>query len=254
MHEFYHHWHSSHLGQQFEVKQFGDRGPPMLAFPSSEGRFFDYANQGMIGACADFIESGQIQVFCVDGRDWETWANVHIPGHDRAVRHNQWEAAVVEEVIPLIRKHAPEGRNLIVTGCSGGAYHAANFMFKHPHLCKTAILLSGVYSTKHFRTDHVDDYDYGDQAVYFNNPLKYLPGWEDQAILKLLRDSEIIICCGQGAYEHECLAESRALSAILEGKGIRHWLDIWGHDVNHDWPWWRNQIVYFLNHVLRKPK
>ena len=24
----------------------------------------------------------------------------------------------------------------------------------------------------------------------------------------------------------------------------------WGHDVAHDWAWWRKQIVYFMQHML----
>jgi len=23
-------------------------------------------------------------------------------------------------------------------------------------------------------------------------------------------------------------------------------LDLWGYDVNHDWPWWKKMIIYFL--------
>ncbi len=23
-------------------------------------------------------------------------------------------------------------------------------------------------------------------------------------------------------------------------------LDVWGHDVAHDWPWWRTQLVHHL--------
>ncbi|MGB5196199.1 MAG: hypothetical protein WBN64_03940 [Candidatus Deferrimicrobium sp.] len=26
-------------------------------------------------------------------------------------------------------------------------------------------------------------------------------------------------------------------------------IDSWGHDVNHDWPWWRRQMPYFLGHL-----
>ena len=33
---------------------------------------------------------------------------------------------------------------------------------------------------------------------------------------------------------------------ILNSKGIKHWLDIWGHDVVHDWPTWRQMLPYYL--------
>jgi len=245
----YHHWDSPRLGQKFELKRYGDSGTPMMAFPSAGGHFYDYENHGMIEAVRPWIDSGRLQVFAVDGRDWETWSNTSIHPHDRAARHETWESAVAHEAVPFIHDAIgadDESRSLIVTGCSGGAFHAANFMFKHPDLCDTAILLSGVYSTKHFRTDHVDDYDYGDPVIYFNNPLNYLRNLHEDWYLNRLRDSRIIICVGQGAWEDECLAESRALSTELRAKGIDHWFDLWGHDVNHDWPWWRAQIAYFL--------
>ena len=243
----YHHWDSPHLGQKFEIKVYGDKGRALLAFPSSEGHFYDFENQGMIDACAHWIDRGRLQLFAVDGRDWETWANTGIHPHDRAVRHEVWERAIVEEAIPRIGEiNQLESREMIVTGCSGGAFHAANFILKHPDLCDTAILLSGVYSTKHFRTDHVDDYDYSDPLIYFNNPLRYLKDLHDEWHLSKLRLSRIIICCGQGAWEHECLEESYALSRDLRAKNIDHWLDVWGQDVNHDWPWWRKQLAYFL--------
>ena len=243
----YHHWHSDNLGQKFEMKVYGDKGRAMVAFPSSGGHFWDYENNGMIEACRHWIDSGRLQVFAADGRDWETWANTSIPPHDRAVRHEAWEKAIVEESFPRIREiNKIDSREVIVTGCSGGAFHAANFILKHPDLCDTAIMLSGVYSTKYFRTDHVDDYDYGDPLIYFNNPLKYLKDLQDEWYLSKLRLSRIIICNGQGSWEQECLDESYELARDLRAKMIDHWLDIWGQDVNHDWPWWRQQIGYFL--------
>ena len=39
---------------------------------------------------------------------------------------------------------------------------------------------------------------------------------------------------------------SRQLSGILHSKGIPHTLDVWGPDVNHDWPWWRKMLPHYL--------
>ena len=36
-------------------------------------------------------------------------------------------------------------------------------------------------------------------------------------------------------------------------KNIPAWIDYWGYDVNHDWPWWRKQMPYFLGNVLGQP-
>ena len=88
--------------------------------------------------------------------------------------------------------------------------------------------------------------------VYFNSPLLYLPGLTDEWHLSRYRDSDIIICVGQGAWEDEMLADARAMEGLLAAKGIPAWVDYWGQDVNHDWPWWRIQLPYFLGKLSEK--
>jgi esterase/lipase superfamily enzyme len=233
---------STHLGQPMEMKIYGTRGRPMLAFPTLKGRFFDYENFGMVAACQPFLDDGRLMLFAVDGIDAQSWAHESAQPYDRACRHNQYDQFVAREVIPFIRTRCPreDPRDVIVTGCSFGAYHAAHFLFRHPDLCRIAIALSGIYSLSYFFGD------YCDREVYFNDPLRYLPNLADAWYLDRFKQSEIILCCGQGAWEEYCLQQTRALSNVLKGKSIPHTLDIWGHDVYHDWPWWQKQLVHFL--------
>jgi esterase/lipase superfamily enzyme len=126
------------------------------------------------------------------------------------------------------------------TGFSMGAYHAANFFFKHPDQFDTVIAISGFYNLKMLVGDEVDD------LVYFNSPNLFLKNLEDQEILNKLRNSKIVICSGRGAWEEEMLEETLTLKTILEQKSIPAWVDIWGEDVNHDWPWWRKMLPYFI--------
>ncbi|HEX8748453.1 MAG TPA: hypothetical protein VF717_14870, partial [Pyrinomonadaceae bacterium] len=58
----------------------------------------------------------------------------------------------------------------------------------------------------------------------------------------------IIIVTGQGAYEDP--ERSRQLSEILREKEIPHQLHMWGHDVNHDWPWWRKMLPFYLDKLF----
>jgi DNA repair exonuclease SbcCD ATPase subunit len=53
-----------------------------------------------------------------------------------------------------------------------------------------------------------------------------------------------VIATGQGSFEAP--DRSREFSGLLHSKGIPHWLDVWGHDVNHDWVWWRKMLPYYL--------
>ena len=40
------------------------------------------------------------------------------------------------------------------------------------------------------------------------------------------------------------------LKQIFEQKGIPVWVDLWGHDVKHDWDWWYKQAVYYMPYIL----
>jgi esterase/lipase superfamily enzyme len=55
----------------------------------------------------------------------------------------------------------------------------------------------------------------------------------------------------QGAWDEESLEDTRDLQAIFRAKAIPAWIDIWGHDVNHDWTWWYKQMNHFLGHLYR---
>lgn len=36
------------------------------------------------------------------------------------------------------------------------------------------------------------------------------------------------------------------MQALFEHKAVPAWIDFWGFDVNHDWPWWYRQLRHFL--------
>ncbi|MCQ2199906.1 MAG: hypothetical protein MJZ19_09350 [Paludibacteraceae bacterium] len=46
------------------------------------------------------------------------------------------------------------------------------------------------------------------------------------------------------------LASTRRLDDLLRERNVPAWIDYWGHDVAHDWPWWRKQLAYFVGNVL----
>jgi len=238
----YHKWWSPNLNQDMEIKVYGYYGKPLLVFPAQSGRFFDYEGFGMIDAIAHQIEAGMVKVFAVDSIDSQSWANPNAHPADKARRHEDYDRYIVEEVAPFI-KGACGGseQGMITSGCSMGAYHALNFYLRHPDVFDTTIALSGLYQLQMFVGDAMDD------LVYFNTPLAYLPNMTDPWFLERYRKGNIIVCCGQGAWEEAMLADTLRLKAIFEEKGIPAWVDIWGQDVNHDWPWWRKMMPYFLD-------
>ena len=236
----YHRWWSRSLGQDMELKVYGHAGKPVVVFPCQGGRFFEYEDFGMVEACRSFVEGGAVTLVTVDGVDGQSWTNWGAHPADRARRHNDYDRYIVEEVAPFVRALRPQASGALATGCSMGAYHSANFFFRHPDVFDAVIALSGVYKLTDFVGDYVDD------NVYFHSPLLYLPGLSDPWYLDRYRRSQIVVCVGQGAWEDQMLADTRALQAILASKDIPAWIDFWGHDVNHDWPWWRRQMPHFL--------
>jgi esterase/lipase superfamily enzyme len=237
----HHHWFSPSLGREMELKVYGWQGRPVLVFPTSKGRFFQYEDSGMVEACAASLEAGRIKLFAVDGVDEESWYCEGAHPADKARRHQAYDAYILREAVPFIHHHCHIGPlPILTTGCSFGAYHAANFLLRHPEVFDGAICLSGIY--------RLDDFvgGYEDENVWSNDPLRYLPHVTDPAVLECYRRARIILCVGQGAWEEKCLDDTRALSAALHRLGVDHWCDLWGSDVNHDWPWWRRQMPYFL--------
>jgi esterase/lipase superfamily enzyme len=249
VHISYHKTDSRHLGRPMEYKRYGHAGRPMIVFPTSNGRFYQYEDSGAVGALSGFIDAGRIQIWTLDGIDRETFFGHGSDPQARIERHNAYFRYVREEALPDVADVARTSNNgaelkPLLSGCSMGAFHASNFLFQNPDLVSGIIALSGVYSTRDFFGSALDG------GIYFNSPLAYLPGLSDEHALSSLRAKRMIFCCGQGQWEEPMLVDTRALERILREKHIPAWVDIWGPDVSHDWPWWHRQLQYFVTHWL----
>jgi esterase/lipase superfamily enzyme len=234
----YYKFGSAALGQEFELKAYGHAGKPVMVFPTSCGRFFDYEDHGMIAAMAPFIEAGDITVFAVDGRDKESW---YKPVRDAWIgrRHAQYEACVTREVTAFLRRERGVTEKYLATGNSFGGFHSANFFLKFPGVFDSAVCLSGLYAIK----DELGGYS--DDGVYFNEPLSYLPGLADEALLARLREGYLVIAHGGGAWE-QFNGQAAALAGLCAAKGLTCWYDPWGTEWPHDWQTWRAQIAKYL--------
>lgn len=244
----YHKWHSTSLGQEMELLVFGHAGQPYIVFPTSSGRFYDFENNGMVDAAGRFIEEGKIRLYCVDSIDPQSWDDREKSPEDKARRHNDYDRYIVDDVVPFIRKHSGVDERIMCTGVSMGASHSMLFFLKHPEVFKGTIALSGVYNFRYFLGQYQGD----SPDVYYNNPFDFLPNLYDHETMELYRKSTIVVCVGQGAWEEPMLSDTRWLRDILQAQGIPCLIDIWGHDVNHDWPWWRKQLPYFLGALYGK--
>ncbi|HWC14808.1 MAG TPA: alpha/beta hydrolase-fold protein [Actinomycetota bacterium] len=234
--------HSPAIGAPGSLIVYGDYGRPLIAFPSQEGRPEDWEDRGMIGSVAWLIESGRAKVYCVDSFDSQSWHDQGLPLDERARRHRLYESWILDQVVPWIHHDCAGPQEIVLAGCSFGAFHAANFTLKRADLFPVAICMSGVYDVS-----VVGDGARGDD-VYFNNPMDYVAHMGGEHLDWLRRHANLVLVCGQGQWEDTtgALESTRRFAGLLAEKGIRHELDLWGYDVPHDWPSWRNQIAHHL--------
>jgi esterase/lipase superfamily enzyme len=224
---------------------YGHYGRPVLVFPSEQGRAWDFENNGMVGAVASLIDEGRVKLYCVDSADAATWSDHSLPLEERARRHGQYASWIMTSVVPVIVGDCGGAPVEIATlGASLGGYHAANFTLQHADVFRLALCFSGNYDPSTWN-------GWGERgdAAYFNNPMDYVAHLDGPHLDWLRGQVSLLLVVGQGSWEVEptrSLPSTLAFADRLAAKGIRHELDVWGHDVPHDWPSWRAQLAHHL--------
>ncbi len=225
-----------------ELLVFGDRGKRVLFFPTRKARFYDYENWGVIEAVKYKIEAGEYQIICVDSIDAESFYNLRIAPKDRILRHLEYEKYILHEVLPFTEKKNPKS-DLIVAGCSLGAYHAVNLSLRHPHLMQSVVGMSGRYDlTQGMRTFKDLFQGYVDENVYLNTPNRFITHLEDATYLDKIKQLDITIAIGR---EDAFLQDNQFLSKILSEKQIKHNLYIWNGEAHNPVDWKRMAQLYF---------
>ena len=223
--------YSQALGRDMELLHFGHAGRPLLVFPTSMGRFYQWEDFGLVGAIGDYIQSGAIQLVCVDSVDGESWYARDKHPAERVRRHLQYEAYIVDEIIP--RLPAPP----MTTGTSFGALHAVLLATRRPTRVSGFIALSGAYDSARWLDGYHDD------SVYFTNMMEFLPGLTDESYLAPLRAMHPkVIATGE---QDPNVEDSKRLAGLLREKGVDVGLDIWAGWA-HDWPYWKDMMRRYL--------
>jgi esterase/lipase superfamily enzyme len=225
------------------VVAYGHYGRPLLAFPAERGDAGEFERRGMVAAIGDLLAAGRVKLYCVDSFDGESWSNRSIPLEERARRHQVYENWIVHEVVAFIHHDCAGANEMIVCGCSLGAYHAANFALRRADLFPLAICMSGSYDPSHW-----DGWGERGDAAYFNNPMDYVAQLDGDHLEWLRAQVSILLVCGQGQWEDTtgALESTRQLAGLLQSKRIRCEMDLWGYDIAHDWPSWRAQLAHHL--------
>jgi esterase/lipase superfamily enzyme len=232
-------WYSPSLNKEMPIASYGYYGFALLLIPTAAADYLEYERFQLMDALQPFIDGGKVKVFSIDSINNESWMNNMMEPRLKAVRHNQWNNYVFNEVIPFIRTHTSQDTSIITCGASFGALHSANLFFKRPDIINGCLAMSGVYELTEYTKGYYDD------DVYYNSPMHYMPNLSDHTILEQIRQSRHIhLFSGSGSYEDP--ESARRFAGILYGKGIWYDLDVWGNEWPHEWHTWRSALPHYL--------
>jgi len=233
------------MGRDVHLWTYGHFGPPVIVFPTAAGFAHEWQSQGMIEALAPLLRAGKLKLYCPESNVAEALTRKEGDPAWRIRRYTAYERFVLDTLVPFVRDDCRSKNLRIATvGASLGALYAANFALKYPETFWWALCLSGRYEIRPF----LGGYD--DQEVYFHNPLAYAYNLSGAPLERIRERTRLTLVCGRGKWEEGCIEETQELGALLAHKGIDTHTDLWGHDVSHDWVWWKRQALYHLARTL----
>ncbi len=238
-------WYSRYLQRDMNMIVYGQSGVPFIVFPCQDSMCNNFEEFQMIDTLSDYLDNNQIQLFCVDTVDKESWSDTFGNKEHRAQIQENYYHYIVDEVVPFMYNEYHIASRPFATGCSLGATHAAIVFFRRPDIFEGVIGLAGCYDAPHFFDGWCNETLYDNSPVHF---LKNMPA--DHPYIDLYNQRKIILSVGQGRWNKEGIRTIEILRTIFQNKGIHGWIDLWGYDVDHDWPWWKKQYRYFLPYIL----
>ena len=233
-----HQWYSPALNKEMPLAVYGHYGFALLMVPTAAADYLEYERFELINALKSFIDNGKLKIFSVNSINTESWMNKQMEGAHKAIRQNQFNEYIFNEVVPFIKTMTSQDTPIITCGASFGAFHSMNLFLKRPDLINGVIAMSGVYDLMEYTDGFYDD------QVYFNSPMHYLPNLTDHNTLEQIRRGKIIMATGSG--NHEDPEANRRFSNVLHSKSIPHDLEVWTADIHHDWPTWRKMLPHFI--------
>ena len=233
-------WYSQRLGQEVTVTRWGERGAPVLFFPTAAADAEEVERFQMVMALQPLLDAGRIKLYSVDSVAGRALLSGKSAGEIGRVQ-TQYDGYVYHELVPAIRRDcgAPAA-DIVVTGPSIGAFNALSLICRHPDAFSRAICMSGTYDiTKWMNHEVPSDH-------YFASPVHFLPNLGEGEQLARLRTRFVLLTHGTGRWEEP--AQSWRAADVLGKKGIPNRVDAWdGRD--HDWPTWRDMLPKYLGEM-----
>jgi esterase/lipase superfamily enzyme len=237
-------WYSHRTQREMPLVAYGHYGTPVLMLPTAAADYLEYERFGLIDSLRWWLDEGKVKLYSVNSVNQLALLNRQAAPGAKLDWIDRYESYILEEVLPFIRRDCQDqvGQPLLL-GISLGATAAASLFFRHPERFSGALLISGSYDIRPF----LEGFQH--EAVYFHNPVDFLPNLNGAPLAALRQGGKrILVFTGQGSFEAP--DRSRRLADILTRLGVPHWLDVWGTDVGHDWPWWRQCLPYHFGKLF----
>jgi esterase/lipase superfamily enzyme len=212
MQEFYHKWYSQYINREFEMLVFGTGGIPVIFFPPPDARYYSLKDNGVVSSLLELLNNGMIKLYCPDTYDSESWYHSSAAPYDKVNSYKYFENLIIHDIIGFTR-YETQYEKAILAGADFGGYHALNFALKHPDMVSGIISINGFFNIKQFIGHYYDD------ECYFNNPLDYLPGLNDEWYIEKIKKMEIHLISGE--FFHG-LTENHHISSLLNSKEIKN--------------------------------
>ena len=196
----------------------------------------------MVGAVGGLLEAGRVKLYCVDSFDAASWSN-HGPARGARRQHGRYESWILDQVVPFIHDDTAARRRSSPPASASAPSTPPTSRSSAPTCSRSRSGMSGNYDPATW-----NGWGERGEATYFNNPIDYVAHLGGDHLDWLRSRLSLLLVCGQGKWEDTTgsLESTKRLAGLLGEKGIRHELDLWGHDVPHDWPSWRAQIAHHL--------
>jgi esterase/lipase superfamily enzyme len=228
-------WHSPRLGRDMTLQVVGHAGARVLVFPTSMGTWREWTDRQMHEVLRDHLESGWIQLFCLDQPHYENWGNEECPLEIRARTHLAYYDYVQEEVLPFTSSRN-DNPFVIATGASLGATHAMAYGLRFPHSVQRILGMSGMYDLKRLTRG------WSNGELYAVNPMDFMQHEHDPSRLAGFRRQDHIMVIGR---DDPMYGNNAEFSGRLWGMGIGNALRVWDGSA-HDWPFWEKMVRLYL--------
>jgi esterase/lipase superfamily enzyme len=234
---------SPDLGRPVHLWTYGVLGRPLIVFPSNAGVAHEWGESGMVDALGPWMAAGRLKIYCPETNVSRSFSG---PGStaERMAHHRAYERFVMNTLVPFVRAdcRTPE-MPMVAAGCSVGALYATLFALKHPETFHRSLGMSGRYASSRW-------FDDGHDAVYFDDPLAFVPNLHGAPLERVRRHTHVTLVVGRGPAEGSCIGETQALGQWLQRKRIPNHVAIWGHDSDHKYGWWQKQVRHYVPQLL----